>query len=326
MDGDIVQEENGIIYYRASALGGCLTSLVASRMGYTQTTPPEKLQTVYDKGHEYEDKAKTLMRAEGWTIWDEQLEIVLPVSSKLAIRGHIDGKVIPGLVTTETQAFLGEVKSQNEEEYERFNREGWESGFFPKYKWQVSTYMHATGLPLCLVRVKREKDGSLVGFKVEYVDEPFYSISQIRAKVLAAEAFVGQGTIPECDNPAWGCPFWYLPEHGDNVDKGRVELPDAELDSLARDYAIAQKLAKENKEKVDKLRPLLVAALPDPVLEPKVSTMSGIKVTRWSQANPPYVDYPAMVKDGVIGEEVVESYTRKTTGWRMRVTMPKEKG
>lgn len=333
MDGDpVVVGDDGSIVYRASSIGACLTSLVAGRLGYTATRPHEKTQKAYDRGHNAEDVVKGRMREEGWVIWDEQQEVRVQITGKISVVGHIDGKMgqrvtvnhDEGSIST-IQQFLGEVKSQADREWSLFEQYGWESSFFPKYRWQVSSYMIATGLPLAMIRAHVNKLGEIVGIEVEYVEQPFYSVEQIRLRLLTVEMMAARMDIPECEKPIFGCPYWYLPEHNADADKDRIVLDDDEFEKLCIEFEQARLAAKLYEAKAKVLRPTVHKLIVDRTGDIKtalVTSGAGVKVTRWEQKNPSYVDYDAMVNDGVIGAELIEQYRRQTKGWRVKVTLP----
>lgn len=302
MDGAIVIVAPDRVSYRASALGGCLGALVAARMEYTAIEKAD--YAPYVAGHKYEDMVKARMRDEGWQLWDEQLEVVVQLTSKLQVVGHIDAKGMDNL-----NNYLVELKSQSTDEFDRFDRDGWESGFFPKYKWQVSSYMHATGLPLALIRAERTEAG-IGRMRAHVYDEPFYSVADIRKLVLSVEQIAASVERPTCESPSFPCPYFYL--HSDT----RVELPDPALDELARDCEAARLDAKRAKTEYDQMS---VAIRDIMGSESKIVTSTGVKITKWQQKNPPSLDYDALTEAGI---DLAVYRKPPSKSWRLKITLP----
>lgn len=274
MDGrNVAVGEDGTVTYRASALGdGCTRALVLSRLGYDERPPPQQMQERYNEGHLHEGAVLGRMREEGWTIWDEQATVTLMVSGKIRVVGHIDAK---GALVTKTgnvggEARIVEVKTQSKDEFAKFEKDGWEGGLWPRYKWQLSCYMLATGLPAVVVR----KDRNSGTIRPEWVDEPFYTLAQIRARVLSVEMLAADGIGPEECGPEriWPCPFYYMPGHDGAIDRtisksGTVPVPRRMLvgeeakvvDRLARRHTIAAANEKSAREAKDSAKRDLLA-------------------------------------------------------------------
>lgn len=299
MDGRNVRvEEDGTVVYRASALGSdCTRSLVLSRLDYEEKPPPADMLLRFNEGHLHEGDVLARMRAEGWTIWDEQAEVSLMVTGKIRVVGHIDGKGAMAMAEGGPELIhprVVEVKSQSMAEFEAFGARGWDSGIFPKYKWQLSCYMHATGLPAVLVR-KNRNNGQLA---VEWIDEPFYSLRDIRSRVLSIELLAMDGIGPaDCDGKQYPCPFFYLPGHDaaaveKRQSKGVVPVPRRVLageearrvDDLARRHEIAKDNEKSAKAAKDAARKQLVEAGAGAA---GLDLDTGTRVTFWSQRQGP---------------------------------------
>jgi hypothetical protein len=321
-DDPTVGVKDGRIVYRASALGSCTKALVAARMGYDAIAPPSDAQQRMDEGHLHEMDVTRRMVEEGWRFspGSSQLEVVLPITRKVVVVGHLDGlgwKNGPAAVSTADPiaalkivgGHVVEIKSQSKNQWADFERSGWESGFFPKYKWQLSAYMLATGLPAVVVRKNRD-NGQV---KYEYVEAPFYSLTATRVRVMMVEALVAKGELPEeCDNRVFPCPFFYL-HHDPEV----TTLEDPQLDELGRQYkeaSVAEAAARQIKEDTRKaLRQGLVGM-------DKVSTAIGTKITFYMAKNPPSLDKERMKADGID----LDSYMTQTESERLRVTLPKD--
>jgi hypothetical protein len=296
-------------------------ALLAARLGFDAVPPkPDaKIMQVFANGHRIE--AEVL---EKYPAVDRQWEVRLPVTGRIHVVGHIDGviswphdsaDVVPNIDVSKDR--LVEVKSQSREEWDRFAADGWETGFFPKYKWQVSCYMHASGLPLTLIRALRDEDGNWTGeTNISYVDAPFYSIAEIRARVLRVEAAAATGVLNATCTPSFPCPYFYL---HDEID--RELITDDGVDILAREYAEASRdenIARDRKTNAK--RALRVAVESD-----KYETSSGVKVTFYRAANPPRLDKEFLEPFLKEHDRSLSDFMILGTSERVRVTLPSEK-
>lgn len=262
--------------YRASSLGYSLEALVAPRLGYAPMDPPEVIQRAYDEGNRLEPIIIEGIRNDN-EVKDEQLEVELEVIPGVAkVIGHIDGKINDGGWR------LLEIKTMAHAMFDRVESKGWDAGgIMEKYKWQVSAYQLATGLPVTLcVWDKQEKDWCFIR-----TEEPFYSISDIADKLQAAEHFIAAGEIPSgCDD--WPCPYYYLHEVKDKVP---VEQADSELESLLEDWLAADKYEKAAKKDKDKLREAIIALSSNEPGVGKLQGACGVTVsTTWVEEKPVY--------------------------------------
>lgn len=313
VDGDIVQERDGLIIYRASALGSSFKTLVAARLGYEQIAPPEAMQKVFDAGHTAEDTVLDKLRQEGWRLYDEQKEVILPITGKIAVVGHIDSK---GYHNGEGRVV--EVKSQGQREWDQFESQGWSSGLFPKYEWQVSAYLLAEHLGLCLVRYNRAT-GQMA---TSYLDSPPKSLRDIRSRILQVEFQAATGELPEdrvCED--YPCPFFYL-----HAREQRVVLYDPQIRALAQEYEDAKRDEKAAKGRKQSAFTALKDACGD---ELKLETEDGWKVTFYEARNP---QRKLVTRDAMStflaswASAVLEPYMESSKSWRVRITPATEKG
>lgn len=347
MDGrNVTVEEDGTVVYRASALGGeCTRALVLSRLGYDERPPPPDMYRRFQEGHLHEEDVMRRMREEGWTIWDEQATVTLMVSGKIRVVGHIDGKGAIVGEGREHHVSLGnieprivEVKSQSKDEFAAFDAKGWESGIFPKYKWQLSVYMLATGLPAVLVR----KDRNSGQIKLEWVDEPFYDLRAIRSRVLSVEMLAADGIGPEECGPGtiYPCPFFYMPGHGAGSKVARTSkdgvVPVArrvlageeakKLDRLARTHEMARSNEKVAKDAKDSARKALEAAGEG---ASGLDLDTGTRVTFWTQRQGPRrlsTEMEERLRAAVMWLHGIDldNYREQSVGGRMKITLPDE--
>lgn len=338
MDGDIVRvdEDTGKVVIRASALGGCITAMAAVGLGYESRKGPAIQESRAKEGELHEGDIVTRMEKKGIAILDRQREVLLPITNNVTVVGHIDGIALPNfaqlvgdedgdltLLTDPGAVFDG--KSQSKDQWDEFERRGWDSGYFPKYKWQFSVYMQALQLPGLLAR-KNRNDGRI---EYQYIPEPFYTVSEIRARALEVYSWIVRGELPpSCVTKQFPCPVYYL--HEDEVFE---EVPDVDLAAWAEQYDRDKKAAKVLEERLKTTRNALRKALgleltdTGEVSEKKGVTALGWRVSFYNQKNSPSTDWAKVITAlGVTREEFDEQYKHQTSSERLRVTAPKGKG
>lgn len=313
-DRSSAREENGLIIYRASALGGCLKALVASRLEFVQMPAPKFIQEKYDAGHAAEDPVVDKLRHEhGIRIVGRQIETRTEVAPNVVVMGHIDGIVFGSNC-------LLEIKSQGQHEWDEFEKYGWDSGLFPRYKWQISAYFHSNyEFEKCLF-VRYNRDTGEIS--KEMLTRPFYSLAHIRARVLGAEEYVAEGKLPAtCDVAMYPCPVFYLHE-----DSGEV-MPD-EMVAMAKAYKeLGVKEATLKKEKQELRRVLREAAGPTRKWS-GTGENAGVKVTFYDvgvKKDRTWYDGGSALATG-IGMALIELAKEEGSQERMRITVPKDEG
>lgn len=302
----VVIAADGTITYRASALGGCDMALLAARLEYEPVRgTPEGIAKVFAAGHRIEDEVLATLPH----VKFRQAEVKVDVTSRLKIVGHIDGIDI-------RSGELVEIKSQNREEWDRFGRDGWDSGLFPKYKWQVSAYMWALNKRLTLIRALRDENGEWTGdLATSRVEAPFKSLADLRNRVLRIEAAAATGVLSAECTPSFPCPYFYLHEEID-----RELITDETVDMLAREYEDARRREATAKGQKEHAR----RALRLGVENDKITTHSGVKVTFYTARNPPALDRPALVSELEKHGKKLDDFMTQTSSERVRVTLPKE--
>jgi hypothetical protein len=298
---------NGTIEYRASALGGCEKALLAARLGYDAIPlrPDTPILKTFAAGHRIEDE---VLAAHFPHVTMRQEEVRLAITNRIHVVGHIDGF---------NDGELLEIKSQNQQEFERFELNGWETGLFPKYKWQVSAYMLGLGMQprLRLIRALRDENGEWTGKMSQYlVHFPFYSEQHIRERILKIEAMAATGVLLADCIPSFPCPYFYL---HDEIDRDVID--DEGIDILAKEYEEARRTeatAKGKKEYTKK-------ALREVLEEDKITTASGAKVTFYQAGNPKRLDIKKLEEYfKKIGIKLDDYYVPQTKSERLRVTLP----
>lgn len=239
--GSVYEDHDGKLVFRASALGGCMSSLVRHGLGMTPEPFPASMYDRFEEGNVAEPVMLAWLNSPsgGWKIWDEhdlevfagtnngrmqylddkaQVEFDIPVGNKAVIRVHPDSiatcfllnpdakKKYPDL-TTGTKAVV-EVKAFGPDYYKKYKREGIDG--FSFYKYQVSVEMAATGLP-CLFGVgQKDENGVVKDDKIEWelIDTPPIPLPKLKVRVMKAVAAIEAGEIPPCDQAMFPCGFW----------------------------------------------------------------------------------------------------------------------
>lgn len=287
-------------------------ALLAARLGYDVVPIREdaKIMQVFAHGHRIEEE----VLARFPTVEQRQLEVYLPITGRISIVGHIDGfDMADGTIV--------EVKSQNKEAWDLYERHHWDAGLFLKYKWQASVYMHGhKGVfhhhPLKLIRALRDEKGEWTGeLKVSHVDKPFYTVDEIRDRVLQIEAVASTGVLAaECSNQ-FPCPYFYLHEEID-----RELIDDEAVEILAREYAEAG--ADENVAKAKKANAR--KALREVVDGNKYRTNTGVKITFYESGDPPRLDKELLEGFLTKHNRTLDEFQKRGKSERLRITLPKE--
>jgi hypothetical protein len=316
-DAPIVYEQDGKVIYRASALGGCTKALVAARLGYEASPTPEGMQKTFRAGHDAEEVVKAELRSRGWVISNEQAEVTYSVSGKLRVVGHIDGVgslPLHDLGVPETLVGI-EIKSQNQEEWDRFGREGWTSGFWSKYRWQISVYALALQIPFCIVRFNR--DDPNVESRLDITqDIPFCSPSDIAVRVLDIERQARNGKLPTgCDTSLqFPCPYFRL--HEDD----REIIDDQQVEDLATIYEGLKRVVAQAERDQEEARKTLRDMLGT---DGKFVTRNGTKISFYQQNNPPRLNVEKLREFLKEAGRTLEEFQTTTSSERLRITIRK---
>ena len=268
---------------RASAFGSCVKAQAALLLGYEAMLPSEKMQAIYDRGHDHEDANLAAMQAAGWSVFAEQEEVSL-VFADYIVTGHLDGKT--RWHPTETP-FVWESKSPGAwTKFEKaYKTADWSDPLAHRYAWQISVYMLALNMEAMVTCL--DDTGTVQSFVIE---TPPFIRADIEQRLGEIAAIVDSGVLPqECSSNDYPCPVAYLHE--------TPELDaDPILDKMVADYWFAAKMLKEWKAKQD-------------AAKKKIQTYVGVRdrtetetslVTVYEQAGPATWDTDRMILDGII--------------------------
>lgn len=229
-------------------------------MGYEQLPAPAFLQEKFEEGHRWEGAILRRSAANlGMTIVPEldgsQYEIVIPVGSRAAIRGHIDA-----IFEDEDEKRYGfEAKALGPDYFATLKRKGLIG--IPHYAAQHACYEHGMPELESWYFGVQDKEHPETEPWVFEVPEPVVDINELKAKVALVEAGVRAGKdFTEFEYYSHGfCSYWYL--HPDSAAE-EVRITTNELiDTLSKTYADAKDEEKQAKTKVTAVRLQLIEAM-----------------------------------------------------------------
>lgn len=293
-------EGGSLVVYRASALGGCMAALVASRLGYTAVPPDANTLALFERGIKAEPEILAYMQENGWYIAEEQKEVEVRVNPHIVVRGHIDALGVHNDSPTTNGGRpyeLVECKYMGGDSYSRWCSGG--IGDFPRYAWQTSCYIHALHLATGRIGLKVEPTPGDESYVVSGPFSPPHSLGAIRRRVLKAESYVKRGEVPGCDNSFYPCPFYYLHE------QKPLPMADQLLDSLIDRAITLSAHIRDKTEILNRIRTEISTWLTDR----QVSSVLG-QTGRATMVTPKSYDYSRMIKDHHIDKTL---YAREGT-------------
>jgi hypothetical protein len=303
MDTPITYSDGHEINYRASALGGCLKRLWASRMQYAPKPPPANMQKVFDEGTELEPIILKKVHDEyDIKLYDHQKEIKFyvgdSVDKPVFIVGHIDA-CDHNNVPIDAKAF-------SQSTWDKFYSQGIEA--FPYYLWQGWAYaygMNAPGFRLAIYNKDTEE------LRIETYYLPDNPLDQFKLRIASVENLLGFDP-PSCDN-SYPCPFYYL---HDAIDKAELPLNAQILLTVYNKLTLKLKsLGDSRKEVSDKLLDELSS---------RGSSFSHSDYTVSIVDNPKRLDTKAVLK--LLEEAEVDSEEFYTPGKGQHIQVRKNQG
>jgi len=162
---------------------------------------------------------------------DPQYVMEMPVGDKALIRGHLDDIVecYQGPIGTAAEwngrRYVNEAKLFGVDYFKAWLRKGMDDPKFNGYAWQLSLYMHGTGLPgwFTVGEKKRWADDDeraattpidqrydLNRVHVTYFPTPPIPLATIKIRVLKVMALLEKGELPNCDMVQYPCDYYHL--------------------------------------------------------------------------------------------------------------------
>lgn len=282
----------------ASELGSCIAALVRRRLGYKEALAPKEFigpDGYFERGHDHEARCLEALKAGGWTIKETQREIHSLIGKDSTILGHIDAFGLQPGRQISRDAELIEIKSPKSWEAFRALWNGptrwdeWTDSLARRYAWQVSAYMHMTGLACNVVCLK--DDGSLGVFRIMVAPVTY---DEMKVKVGLIESCAEAKAVPACNQQDYPCPFYPFHEKKEEKDKVPLEARGAAHILAGLKLAVDMRKASEEAEKA--LRAELRALIGD---EPGIYSTLDADVELYAVKGRTTYDYAAMEADGV---------------------------
>lgn len=219
---DKTDDGRKLVIYRASAIGGCERAFVAAAHGMIAKPPPEKMQEIFDEGHDAEPQILAMWEEAGGMVvaGSSQRELELTIIDdddlRVVVRGHVDALSDDGIL---------ECKKFRDSTWKDWLSRGVE--VHPTYPWQVAALMHAWQeregeYPLVTMLGGRWSDGRVVEIAPQYIANPPIPLRAFKKKIARIERLVDEGYTPtdaevKCTG-SYPCPYWYL--HDDQLAGG----------------------------------------------------------------------------------------------------------
>jgi hypothetical protein len=305
-----VYQKDGIIYVRASAFGKCYRQLWAVWDGIQPMAVGDGTQRAFNEGHLHEEAVWKQREAEGYTMYGDQTTVELKVlPNRLHIVGHIDGFIELGDSTEFTHAEYGnggprlwECKAMSRSAFDDWIRDRFD--YRPGYAWQLAIYMHGTHTERAHYDVKRRDDGVIDAW---LINEPPYSMPEIRARALKLYSHLMSGEMPPCDKQEWFCDYRFLHDE-QAVDEPELAVPAdniPELDDLLAMYEEAKATEKWAKDEQDRIKKKIEAEFRNGRDE-FGSDMFTVNIQTRTRRN---FDKARMVAEEKNGQELLDKYT-----------------
>lgn len=192
---------------------------------------------------------------------DRQSQVILPVTSKIKVVGHIDGIRRLGRVSP-----IVEVKVVNAADWERWTPQWFDtSPLFKKYTWQIAVEMIGLGSELELVMINPANSR----LKTYYFETPPHTLEEIRGRVFEVEALAREDGLV-CTAGEWFCPYKSLHQG--------VEVTDEpELSETIREYLRRKAIVDADQEGLKMMRAEIEKMMDG---RDKVKLVTGYSVSR----------------------------------------------
>lgn len=246
--------EDGRVIFRASAVGRSSHVLAASAAGVMPASFTERTKGYFHEGNLHEPDIINRVASDGWAfshIGTDQDELLVPVSSRIAIRCHPDGYA----TATKDHRFavkgtrcVFEGKAMSKDVFDRWDRRGFDD--FWSYAVQFSIEMEGSGLP-GLFAVKNRNNGEV---RWQVFTTPPIPFAEIRKRLLLVEKGARGGDLNPLKEKCkeFGCQYFFLHDDtgpeivADDVIDGLAEMVDAARDRRKQ----AETIEKDARDKL----------------------------------------------------------------------------
>ena len=283
----------------SSELGSCLIAQAAARIGTFEPLPTsEKMQALYDRGHEHEIECLAAMKDQGKVLTGFQDEYILDCGNRVGVIIHVDA-----IGSLEPRSQVVEIKSPTTwESLERaFRTATFTDPYMDRCAWQISCQMIATGMEAVVASYHEEK-----GLRTFVVEVAPYSETEIRARVAKLVALVELGMLTHCYGKDYPCRWRHVIQHGDIEELDS----DPQMDGLLLAYAEAADAEKAAKARKDQYRAEVEALLTGETYRSDVGKATRVSSTRRT------LDAKLLEAAGIDPE----SYMKETLVTSLRIT------
>lgn len=218
-------------WIRASALGGCIRSLVATGRGVEAQAVPDWMQEKFDQGHNAEPVIERFAMEQLNHVAfgrPRKVKLEFPLEDGGSIR--VSGEVDNYSVITPSQTIpdlIHEYKALGKSYIDAILRLGENPtavqvlGVLPvPYSMQVSVYMHGAAarfgkmIPVALVPGVKDENGIVTGIlPIIMIEKPPISLAEIEARARLIVDMVeadADGEFPVCDVKQYPCGHFFL--------------------------------------------------------------------------------------------------------------------
>ena len=287
-------EEDGLVVYRASAVGACDEALLGLRQGITGEDPPAWMLERFQEGTDWEEYIiDHAVNGEMLNLVSVQDEVEVEVMDGVVIRGHTDGRADDDEFPNQ---FIGlEAKKLGPDMFKVWERG--DDAFFKQYPYyadQLTVYMHAMDdIPFIYAVGEWDRDSKrVIDVHTRLITEAPHDINDIIERVRSIEQRASEGEMPDCDGGRmWPCPLYFL-----HNEPEAEEVTDKKLMSLVSDYLYHKGIESEAKEAKDNAMKDIRAAMED---KGERVTIPGVaNLTKYTNRSSRY-DKEAAASDGV---------------------------
>jgi hypothetical protein len=236
-------------WIRASALGGCIRSLVASGRGVMPQPPPDWMQEKFDEGHAAEPVLESMaMESLGHRPFGRPRKVRLSFDTThggpIIVSGEVDNYSLDeGAVDVGIPDLIHEYKAMGKSYVDSIRKLGGTPTteqvleVLPApYRTQISVYMHGAArrfgkmIPVALVIGEKDEGGVVRSIlPIVMIREPPVPLEDIEKRASHIVNMViadGDGEFPDCDVAQYPCGHFFL--HDDE------EVPVVGADDRAR--------------------------------------------------------------------------------------------
>jgi len=245
--------------FSMSRIGGCTLELSAQLLGHEPKWNPgvlERMNLAAREGTKQEEWIAEELSNQGYILESgscqpcgrEGIHVELDLGSYTS-KGHVDRFIIESIVVGQRLQVV-EIKTMSRFQFDKWKRRGFKA--FLKYEYQISCYMHATGLPALYV-VKCRDTGQM---DLTVLEIPPLELSEIRNHIAGADQYARGRKLGECDGRDLSCQYCYLKMPKEVVPT--PELSNPEMVLAVQNWRKGKILSVEAEELIESSKSMLL--------------------------------------------------------------------